>query len=102
MLGGPEALQPWCTLLHHASNGSRRLVGPTPVTVFPQRRPTHEPAATNVKFFGSEPMRMLGPPSSGAGKHAISQIGVQGPLWTTQHWGVPATYPTSWVVLLYP
>ena len=80
MVEGSEVMQPRCTLLPHASNNSRQLAGPMPVTTFPQRRPTREPATTNAKFFESGVGKTLGPLSSGGGKRAISQIGEQGPL----------------------
>ena len=84
---GLEMLQPRCTLLPHGRDSSHRLVGPAPVTTFPQRRPTREPAATNAEFFESEVRKMLELPSSDNGRHTISQIGVRGLLWTTQHCG---------------
>ena len=82
----------------HGRDNSHRPVDPTSVTTFPQRRLTREPTATNIKFFGNELGRTLGPLSSGGETHAISQIGVRDPLWTTQCRGVPETYLMRWVV----
>jgi hypothetical protein len=46
----------------------------------PQRRPTHEPTAINVKFFESESRKTLEPLSSSDEKRTISLIGAQAPL----------------------
>ena len=75
----------------HGRDSSHRLVGPTPVTMFPQRHPTREPTVTNVEFFESELRNTLELPSSNDEKRAISSIGVQGLLWTTQRRGALAT-----------
>ena len=86
-VGGPETLQPRCTPPPRGRDNSHRPVDPTSVTMFPQRHPTREAAATNVKSFGNGPRKTLELPSNDDGRRAISKIGVRGLLWTTRRRG---------------
>jgi hypothetical protein len=64
------------------------------VMTIPQHRPIHGCAAISVKPSRNEARKMLEPPSSGDGKHAINLISAQGPLSTSLRQGMRATYLT--------